>query len=1062
MTHRVIILSLLTLLAVPTMAQPSTYTIPIPSRWGNTFDTVSPSSLLIHSTVLTANSPVGHPQLPVHTSIVTIPRGATLSLHKYSFDISDTIPLHLYSIAPATPPLIKDTPTPVSSIDTKIYNSDTYYTPLPDIVTIQHLGTMGDSEVYRVSTAPFSYNPLRHILIHRPIITLTLDYTPAPIPTSPSSGYLVVSRPQFRSTLQPFIQWKRQQGYDVTEIYADTNQRDSIKSLISPYFIFNDPTRPIPRYILLVGDAPQIQAFQGYSRPEGLSSHPTDLYYADYTGDALPDALLGRWPVNDTLQLRSIIQKTILYEQYSYIDTAHLNRTLLVAGNESSSPAPITTNGQVNYVAQTFSSTHPSIDTICYHNPASANARDQIMTQISTGAACINYTAHCTAAGWSSPSITFANIDTLTESYPSFYINNCCSSNDFSGTGFGEELLRKPHGGAVAVIGATNSTLWNEDYYWAVGPKYPFSINPSYDSLRHGAFDHWLRTTDVAATVSDILVAGNLAVTAFGSPYYIFYWEIYCLLGDPSLHPHLGIPQQSFLNVDSITFGASSITATATPGALVSVVQDSLLLATAVSDTAGHVILTLRHPADSTPITITATGPSLIPTELSITPSTNIQRGLMLRNVVTTQQAITATVENIGTDTLTSITLSTRQTASDSLTGAILSCQPAVIDTLLPHNQCTLTLSLGIAHIGSQAMWSATLVAQADSTQCTVPISHQLDITYPSAAFDILEPDTNQAVSLHPDHTYLLATVVEGQYDNASICITSYPVSDTLLFVTLSPDIPYNIHQFTIPESSTHLHISAFLSLGGHTTPYDYWLTTTTCNEGFEDGTLPAIWSTGGTQPWYIDNNTTHTGLYSIRSGAIDHRQTSDLTLRILLPHADSIAFWCKASSEPQYDRMLFYIDGAKRMENWGTSNYWRHYAFPLTAGTHTLLWRYVKDESNQAGEDCVWIDDIRLPMALWSTAYECASSPQDVGIISLNNDNTLTSVYPNPTTGILHIDCLEPINRIEIYDLYGRLILQSLHPNKSINITSLPYGIYILHLSGNAVDTYEKITLLH
>ena len=84
--------------------------------------------------------------------------------------------------------------------------------------------------------------------------------------------------------------------------------------------------------------------------------------------------------------------------------------------------------------------------------------------------------------------MTIGTLDTLDNPQPLFYVNNCCKSNDFGGTCFGEQLLRKPSGGAVAVIGATNSTLWEEDFWWAVGPT-TISLTPSYDPIRLGAFD---------------------------------------------------------------------------------------------------------------------------------------------------------------------------------------------------------------------------------------------------------------------------------------------------------------------------------------------------------------------------------------------------------------------------------------------------------------------------------------------------------------------------------------------------------------------------------------------
>ena len=159
--------------------------------------------------------------------------------------------------------------------------------------------------------------------------------------------------------------WKRQEGYDVTTLYATTHQRDSVRALIR--------TVARPDYLLLVGDAGELQSFVASAPSLELGSHITDLPYADYTGDGLPDVCYGRWTVNNAAELSVVVQKTLRYEQFCDMDTALLRRTLLVAGQEGTQPAPITTNGQVNYLKDELRVSHPEIDTLCYYNPTSGN-----------------------------------------------------------------------------------------------------------------------------------------------------------------------------------------------------------------------------------------------------------------------------------------------------------------------------------------------------------------------------------------------------------------------------------------------------------------------------------------------------------------------------------------------------------------------------------------------------------------------------------------------------------------------------------------------------------------
>ncbi len=75
------------------------------------------------------------------------------------------------------------------------------------------------------------------------------------------------------------------------------------------------------------------------------------------------------------------------------------------------------------------------------------------------------------------------------------------------------------------------------------------------------------------------------------------------------------------------------------------------------------------------------------------------------------------------------------------------------------------------------------------------------------------------------------------------------------------------------------------------------------------------------------------------------------------------------------------------------------------------------------------------------------------------NNSNL--KIYPNPTKGILFIENNSfEINEIEIYDLYGKLILKKEIRNikENINLTSLPAGVYFLGIKNENSYYLQKI----
>jgi len=144
-------------------------------------------------------------------------------------------------------------------------------------------------------------------------------------------------------------------------------------------------------------------------------------------------------------------------------------------------------------------------------------------------------------------------------------IGNCCESNKFSvNECFGEALLRTPEKGAVGYIGASNVTYWDEDYYWSIGFRFICNTNPSYNDSNLGAYDRMYHTHNELydqwkTTFGAIITAGNNAVQASTTTADMkqHYWEIYHLMGDPSVMTYLKKPSRmtvEVLNIDLENF----------------------------------------------------------------------------------------------------------------------------------------------------------------------------------------------------------------------------------------------------------------------------------------------------------------------------------------------------------------------------------------------------------------------------------------------------------------------------------------------------------------------------
>lgn len=991
----------------------------------------------------------GMPALPQVSRLVALPRGTEMRVE--GINETETEPVHLPSgllLAPWRGAAVKDAGPVEVEPDKVIYATDSFMR-WGNPVEVENLGVMGGKQMFRITVHPVVYNPASGEVSICTEISATLLTTGLAVPTCGNGfpqRYLIVSRPQFQDGLRPFVQWKRQEGFDVVEVYADTNQRDSVKAQIAPYFE-TDP----PRYMLIVGDAAQIQAYIGTTRPSGLGTHPTDLYYAEHTGDYLPDAIVGRWPVNDTAELRAVVEKTLRYEQGLGLDTAALNRVLLIAGHENTEPAPVTTNGQVNYLKQVFAG--EGLDTICYYNPASGGQIADIVSDISDGVGMLNYTAHCTTAGWTSPALSFTTLDTLETPMPMLYVNNCCLSNSFTGTCFGEQLIRKAQGGGVGVIGATNSTLWNEDYYWAVGPKYPFSLEPVYDSLRQGAFDRM--TADSNMTAGELLVAGNLAVSAFGSPHDRFYWEIYCLFGDPALVPWRSVPQQVVLSVpDTLVAGVTELRVSGTPGALVSAVQGDSLIGVVRLDEHRSKILRLYHPLDTVPVLFTATKARMLPAVDTVPIVMPTGKALTFANVALCDSVARFTMVNVGTDTLYGLVATALVPDDGDEPYLLFESVQYTLDTLPPAATCAVSLPLTVN------IWAPQLVADMTVTDhegdfWRLRRSLRLVEPLPELRFSIADAGGEPTAQLVAPMDALVGAVATGVYDSIDVTVTALP--DGTATHGVAGWLPVSL-----ADGTTHLRIDAYVGHGFYGRNYEYYLNVGGNTDGFGNGMEAYPWQSGGTLPWIVDSTMSHSGRYSLRSGAIDYRQTSVLNLDVLLPNDDSIAFWLRTSSEPTYDKLVFSIDGVKACELWGQSD-WRHYAYPLSAGYHSLQWRYSKDESTSQGSDCAWLDDVRLPLALWSEMCGQGAGDNGPSGIAAPRQTTLAA-YPNPTNGRVRVESDGRIESLRLMDIYGRTVYAATPSTLAVtlDLDELSDGLYIIVAYTAAGITYTKLNLQH
>lgn len=132
--------------------------------------------------------------------------------------------------------------------------------------------------------------------------------------------------------------------------------------------------------------------------------------------------------------------------------------------------------------------------------------------------------------------------------------------------------------------------------------------------------------------------------------------------------------------------------------------------------------------------------------------------------------------------------------------------------------------------------------------------------------------------------------------------------------------------------------------------------------EGFESGDFSKIhWYNMSPYPWAVSDVDAFEGNYCMRSTCEGVANgVSQIEVPVYIPVDGEMSFYGKVSSESNWDKGCFYLDGVKKMEVSGETD-WTKYNFAVTEGEHVFRWVYQKDNSTDVGDDCFFVDDIRF-----------------------------------------------------------------------------------------------------
>lgn len=602
---------------------------------------------------------VGDPMLPILGQMIELPVCDATSIEVVSAEYDTIYHAVVEQVYPAQPSRSKsDKAQYATSLNQHTYNSNAFFGF--ELASFEYIGIARDVILGRVSFSPVRYNPQTGDIIVCTKATIKVHFQNSnPTATDEmkqryhSSAFnigvetlnhfatkeasaespirmLIVSDSTFRNQIQDYVTWKRRKGFMVDVVYNSDTAVGRTQVKISRYIKrqFTEATKekPAPTFLLLIGDVAQIPSCTcNYPANYGwyTENHVTDLYYAEWTGDMLPECYYGRFSAQTHEQLQPQLDKTMMYEKYEFPDPTFLTHAVLTAGQDNGRAGDFGyshADPTMDYIARNYLNGSNGFTQVRFYknNVNSANTptdapnltvmsnnqEDSVVFDYNEGAGIINYSAHGEWDRWHQPLFKVSDVNNMrNEKKFGIMIGNCCLTNKFEkNTCLGEALLRKDnYCGAVDYIGGSNVTYWDEDVYWAVGVRQTINQNTSfqYDSTHMGVYDqlfhlHGESPANWITSVGGMLMAGNMSVQSSTSTLRNYYWEIYHIMGDPSVQPWLGLASSMQLVTGYNYVGDSvEVYVSAVPYAYVAVTKNGQVVTAGYADANGIVYLHL-------------------------------------------------------------------------------------------------------------------------------------------------------------------------------------------------------------------------------------------------------------------------------------------------------------------------------------------------------------------------------------------------------------------------------------------------------------------------------------
>ncbi|MBW6516024.1 MAG: T9SS type A sorting domain-containing protein [Candidatus Cloacimonetes bacterium] len=433
---------------------------------------------------------------------------------------------------------------------------------------------------------------------------------------------------QITNTLEPFIRWKRATGMEITVVNRTDIGANPTNNMIRNYVInYYQTTDNKPEYLLLIGGARTGASLPIPTFYTGAANNANDLPYGLIEGDDyFPEVMVGRFSVNNSYQLATIVNKTVAYEKEPFMDeTEWMERAIVIAGNYASTlPIPITPVLMSKWLVELlYESGYTEVDTVFWY-PGSSSLTQPVIDAVNRSGQYINYRGWGDANGWHYPLFHINHLANTNAGRKSPVVSSfVCNTGDFINSNvnpcFGEYWMTMgtptTPNGAVGFVGPSDLHTSTE-YNNAIASGYHWGIQ------REG-----IRSFGAAILRGKMEIYNGYPNNLDPGDWVDFYFRVYNTLADPSLnlwklipyHMNLTLPTQIDQGTNYLEFDAPNLT-----GGYVTITRDEENFITHRIEN-DYAFIPL-NPDEEGDIILTVTAKNYLPTiqTIEITSSNNI------------------------------------------------------------------------------------------------------------------------------------------------------------------------------------------------------------------------------------------------------------------------------------------------------------------------------------------------------------------------------------------------------------------------------------------------------